>query len=81
MRDRNIPFERCSSDERQLIETVLETDALIEAQLARLEALLERGGDVGLELGQLRQLRESCKWVRGLLDKYEKAPAAHAATR
>jgi hypothetical protein len=79
MRERTITFDQCSPDERQLIESIIQTDALIEAQLTKLESILERRCDATLDLAQLRQLRESCKWVKGLIDKYEKAPAAQAA--
>jgi hypothetical protein len=68
----------CAPEESELIEDVIETDALIETHLAALENLLERKGDAALELKQLHELRKSCKRVKELIGKYEKGSVALA---
>ena len=78
MRKRNGFPTGCASEESEMIEDVIETDTLIELRLTELESLLERKGDAALELKQLRQLRQSCKRVKELIGKYERAPVAQA---
>jgi hypothetical protein len=73
------PFRQWDSSELQFIESVIETDALIEAHLTELESLLERKGDATLELAQLRRLRQSCERVKELIGKYEKVPVVGAS--
>jgi len=76
MESRTIPLGRPGSDEGHSIDSIIETDSLIEAQIAELERLLESREDARLELAQLRQLRQSCKRIKELIRKYESVPLA-----
>jgi hypothetical protein len=78
MRNQTYPLKGCTSDEGISKDSIFETYATIEAQLTELEQLLEIKGDARLELAQLRELRQSCKWIKALLGKVEKLPVARA---
>ena len=74
----NIPKDGVS-DQRKLIDDIIETDRSIENQLAEIEGLLERGADATLELSQLRELRQSCERLKELLGQHEKMPVGQVA--
>lgn len=65
-----------TSDGSQSVDSILEADALIEAELSRLERMLERKEDASLELGKLRELRQSCGRIKELIGKFATASAA-----
>jgi hypothetical protein len=79
MSNHSYPLNGSASDEGNSKDGIFETYATIEAQLTELEQLLEIRGDARLELAQLRELRQSCKRIKELLDKVEKIPVARAA--
>ena len=74
----NIPKDGVS-DQRELIDDIIETDRSIENQLAEIEGLLARKGDAVMELSQLRELRQSCDRLKELLGQREKASAGRIA--
>jgi hypothetical protein len=71
MENRTAPLNRTGPDDHQYIDSIIETDTLIEAQISELERLLECRRDASLELAQLRKLRQSCTKVKELIRKYE----------
>jgi hypothetical protein len=71
-------FKGCTLKESERLDGIVETDTLIETQLAGLESLLERQGDATLELTQLYELRQSCERLRELLGRGEKMPGEQA---
>lgn len=70
MRRGDNPLQGCTSDGSEFVDKILEADALIEAELARLERLLERKDDATLGLANLRELRKSCGRIKELIDKF-----------
>ena len=70
MENRTASLNRTGPDDRQYIDSIIETDTLIEAQISELERLLARREDARLELAQLRKLRQSCEKVKELIRKY-----------
>jgi Mg2+ and Co2+ transporter CorA len=79
MRSHMTPLEVCTSGKFELIDGIVETDALIETKLAEIESLLERNGDAALEMAQLRELRRSCGKLKELLGQYETMPVGRGA--
>jgi hypothetical protein len=71
MENRTATLDRTGPDDRRYIDSIIETDTLIEAQISELERLLECRRDASLELAQLRKLRQSCTKVKELIRKYE----------
>jgi hypothetical protein len=71
MENRTATLDRTGPDDRRYIDSIIENDTLIEAQISELERLLEYRRDVRLELAQLRKLRQTCKKVKELIRKYE----------
>jgi len=74
----NIPKDGVS-DQRKLIDDIIETDRSIENQLAEIEGLLARKGDAVMELSQLRELRQSCDRLKELLGQREKMSVGRGA--
>jgi hypothetical protein len=79
MKSRYSVYDGFSAEEVELLESIIKADALMDAQLAELENLLERKRDATLGLPQLRHLRQACERMRHLLGRCEKLPATHFA--